>query len=183
MARYRMNDLLRLADAPCSCGSPLRHVAEIVGRMDDCFHLPGSPADARHLRNVVLDASRAITDFRLIQQAPDEVQLILPPDLPGQTPKPLPGRWRAAPPARPSARLTRAAAAGAGQKAAPGGVPPARRGQGVTAAQAAAGAARTLTLRPSCNRATRNSTAIPPAIIAVSSRKDGPARTFATCAA
>ncbi len=86
MARYRMNDLLRLAEAPCPCGSPLRHVAGIVGRMDDCFHLPGQALLTPDvLRNAVLDASRAITDFRLIQLAPQEVQLILPPEIPGES--------------------------------------------------------------------------------------------------
>lgn len=85
MARYRMNDLLRLADAPCPCGSPLRHVAGIVGRMDDCFRLPGQALlTPDRLRNAVLDAGRAITDFRLIQMAPAEVQLILPPEIPDE---------------------------------------------------------------------------------------------------
>ncbi|NGM45563.1 CoF synthetase [Rhodobacter sp. SGA-6-6] len=83
MARYRMNDLLRLADSPCPCGSPLRHVAEIVGRMDDCFRLPGGRLITPDvLRNAVLNASRAITDFRLIQLSPTEAELILPPALP-----------------------------------------------------------------------------------------------------
>lgn len=82
MARYRMNDLLRLADAPCPCGSPLRHVTEIVGRMDDCFHLPGGGMlTPDTLRNAVLGASRNITDFRLIQSTPDRLELILPPGL------------------------------------------------------------------------------------------------------
>src|SRR5690606_37800198 len=40
MARYRMNDLLRLDPRSCACGSPLQLVAEIAGRMDDVFHLP-----------------------------------------------------------------------------------------------------------------------------------------------
>ncbi|TIU20141.1 MAG: CoF synthetase, partial [Mesorhizobium sp.] len=45
MARYRMNDLLRLSDQPCRCGSPLRCVDEIVGRIDDVFRLasPSGP--------------------------------------------------------------------------------------------------------------------------------------------
>src|SRR5690606_17155899 len=165
------------------CRSPLRHVAGIVGRMDDCFRLPGQALlTPDTLRNAVLDASRAITDFRLIQLAPAEVQLILPPEIPGEDAEAA-ARAAARPRARPPCPDPGAAAAGAGQEAAPGGMPPARRGRGLTAAQAAAGAARTLTLRPSCSRATRNSTAIPPAIIAVSSRTDGPASTFATCAA
>ncbi len=82
MARYRMNDLLRLADTPCPCGSPLRAVIEIVGRMDDCFHLPGAMLTPDTLRNAVLNASRQITDFRLIQTAASEIDLILPPAVP-----------------------------------------------------------------------------------------------------
>ncbi|GAB1364168.1 hypothetical protein MASR1M32_34040 [Rhodobacter sp.] len=82
MARYRMNDLLRLAGTPCPCGSPLRHVTEVVGRMDDCFHLPGGVMLTPDiLRNAVLGASRSITDFRLIQNAPDQLELTLPPEL------------------------------------------------------------------------------------------------------
>lgn len=86
MARYRMNDLLRLSDQPCTCGSPLRVVREVVGRMDDCFHLPGSEAKVLVtpdvMRNAVLKAAPAITDFRIRQTKGAEVTLILPPDLP-----------------------------------------------------------------------------------------------------
>ncbi|TPM39481.1 F390 synthetase-related protein [Mesorhizobium sp. B2-3-4] len=85
MARYRMNDLLRLSSSPCRCGSPLRTVDEIVGRMDDAFRL----ASARGpllitpdiLRNAVLKADRRIDDFRLVQTAPEAVELRLAPDL------------------------------------------------------------------------------------------------------
>ncbi|MDQ2067831.1 CoF synthetase [Xinfangfangia sp. CPCC 101601] len=82
MARYRMNDLLRLADTPCSCGSPLRHVHEIVGRMDDCFRLAGGVLLTPDvLRNAVLSA-RDIDDFRLVQRSGTQVELLLPPELP-----------------------------------------------------------------------------------------------------
>ena len=40
MARYRMNDLLRLKPEGCACGSPLRAIAEVAGRSDDIFELP-----------------------------------------------------------------------------------------------------------------------------------------------
>ena len=85
MARYRMNDLLRLSGQPCGCGSPLRCVDEIVGRMDDVFRLA-----SRHgpvlvtpdvLRNAVLKADRRIDDFRLVQTGPDRIELSLPPSL------------------------------------------------------------------------------------------------------
>ncbi len=85
MPRYRMNDLLRLADAPCRCGSPLRVVDEVVGRMDDCFRMVGAGGTVLVtpdiLRNAVVRADARITDFRLRQLKPDEVALVLPPGL------------------------------------------------------------------------------------------------------
>lgn len=89
LARYRMNDLLRLSKDPCPCGSPLRGVDEVVGRMDDCFHLQGPSGVVMItpdiLRNTVLIADPQISDFRLVQMAQDHVQLSLPP---GITPEP-----------------------------------------------------------------------------------------------
>jgi putative adenylate-forming enzyme len=85
MARYRMNDLLRLSQTPCRCGSPLRTVDEIVGRMDDAFRL-ASPhgqilVTPDVLRNAVLKADRRIDDFRLIQTAANAIELSLAPGL------------------------------------------------------------------------------------------------------
>ncbi|MEO1238297.1 MAG: F390 synthetase-related protein [Pseudomonadota bacterium] len=85
MARYRMNDLLRISAQPCPCGSPLVAVDEVVGRMDDCFHLAGRGGEVFFtpdvLRNAVLDSDPSIQDFRLIQTRHDRVELILPNDL------------------------------------------------------------------------------------------------------
>lgn len=78
MARYRMNDLLRLSDAPCPCGSPLQVVAEVVGRMDDMFVFGDVTITPDVLRNAVLDADRSVTDFRLVQISAREVVLHLP---------------------------------------------------------------------------------------------------------
>ena len=80
LARYRMNDLLRLANG-CSCGSSLQAVAEVVGRMDDIFQLGNALVTPDVLRNTVLDASRAITDFRL-EQLGDQVMLRLQSSIP-----------------------------------------------------------------------------------------------------
>jgi putative adenylate-forming enzyme len=87
MARYRMNDLLRLRTAPCPCGSPLQAISEVVGRSDDCFFLPvrngGSvmiTPDA--LRNAILDSDRNIQDFRLWQTGANEVTLVLADTMP-----------------------------------------------------------------------------------------------------
>ncbi|MEE4014142.1 F390 synthetase-related protein [Roseibium sp. FZY0029] len=87
MARYRMNDLLRLSSDPCTCGSPLQAVDEVVGRMDDIFVFANAagvevPVTPDILRNAVLDASREISDFRLVQEDDGSVTLLLPPDLP-----------------------------------------------------------------------------------------------------
>ncbi len=77
MARYRMNDLVRLGP-PCACGLPHRTVAEVVGRADDCFDLPGGMLTPDVLRNAVVDADRRITDFRVIQMAADQVDVLVP---------------------------------------------------------------------------------------------------------
>jgi len=90
MARYRMNDLLRLADAPCGCGSPLRAVARIEGRRDDVFLLPGCSGGATPvmvtpdvMRNAVVDSDRRITDFRIVQTGANQIALVLPTGLAG----------------------------------------------------------------------------------------------------
>ena len=84
MIRYRMNDLLRLSDVPCPCGSPLQAVAEIAGRCDDMFELASAEGGRVTftpdvIRNAVIGADKAISDFRVIQTGPDQVRLILPP--------------------------------------------------------------------------------------------------------
>lgn len=86
LARYRMNDLLRLDPNPCSCGSPLQVVSEVVGRMDDCFCMAGPMGEELItpdiLRNAVLKADTRITDFRLVQTGAETVALTLLPGLP-----------------------------------------------------------------------------------------------------
>lgn len=79
MARYRMNDLLRLSDTPCSCGSPLRVVDEVVGRMDDAFVFGKVLITPDIMRNAVLDAARDIDDFRVFREAEKGVTLVLKP--------------------------------------------------------------------------------------------------------
>lgn len=79
MVRYRMNDLLRLADAPCPCGSPLQAVAQVEGRMDDLLILPGAAASVTVtpdiIRNAIVSADRRIDDFRLVQVAANRLEL------------------------------------------------------------------------------------------------------------
>ena len=82
MARYRMNDLLRLSPQRCACGSPLQVVDEVVGRMDDVFAFGEVIVTPDILRNAVLDAARSIDDFRILRDGAMHVSLVLKPDLP-----------------------------------------------------------------------------------------------------
>jgi phenylacetate-CoA ligase len=90
MARYRMNDLLRLSNRPCACGSPLQPVALIEGRQDDVFHLRSLSGSTLRMitpdviRNAVVDADRRILDYRVVQTGADTLDLQLASDLPGQ---------------------------------------------------------------------------------------------------
>ncbi len=81
MARYRMNDLLRLSREPCACGSPLQAVAAIEGRRDDILILSGTAGKVAVtpdvLRNAIVDADRRIGDFRLVQRPDGAVELTL----------------------------------------------------------------------------------------------------------
>ena len=86
MVRYRLNDLLLLSNERCPCGSPLRPVAQVEGRMDDVLHL--TAADGPRLvtpdilRNAIVTADPRITDFRLAQPDRDVVVLSLLASLP-----------------------------------------------------------------------------------------------------
>ncbi len=79
MARYRMNDLIRLAP-DCPCGSLLQPLAEVVGRMDDCFVLGPDKVMLTPdvIRNAVVDSDRRITDFRVVQTGDSVVSLQVP---------------------------------------------------------------------------------------------------------
>jgi putative adenylate-forming enzyme len=87
LVRYRMNDLLELADEPCLCGSPYRAVRRIEGRADDIFHLAGGDGRTRMVtpdvvRNAIVDSHPAIQDFRAVQTGPAAIRVSLAADLP-----------------------------------------------------------------------------------------------------
>lgn len=92
MARYRMNDLLRLHEGACACGSPLQLVDEVVGRMDDVFRLPRRDGRGDRLvtpdliRNAIVRADSRISDFRVIQSGARDVLLRLPAELAAELP-------------------------------------------------------------------------------------------------
>ena len=82
MVRYQMNDLLRLSDTPCPCGSALQPVTEIIGRRDDLFKLPGASGPIAVtpdvIRNAIVRTDPRIEDFRVVQTGEASVSLILP---------------------------------------------------------------------------------------------------------
>lgn len=85
MARYRMNDLLRLSTATCGCGSPLRAVEAIVGRQDDVLLIKAATGFSPIMitpdvvRNTILNAAPGLTDFRCRQPHPGRLDVLLPP--------------------------------------------------------------------------------------------------------
>jgi putative adenylate-forming enzyme len=85
MARYRLNDILRLAHHRCRCGSALQAVSEIIGRCDDVFLLPDPGLAGAAitltpdvLRNAVLTSDRTIDDFRVRQVGANQIDVVLP---------------------------------------------------------------------------------------------------------
>lgn len=87
LVRYRMNDLLELAEEPCRCGSPFRAVRRIEGRADDMFQLACDDGGTRIVtpdlvRNAIVDSHPAIQDFRAIQTGPAAIRVSLAAHLP-----------------------------------------------------------------------------------------------------
>jgi phenylacetate-CoA ligase len=65
--RYRLGDVLTLAEGPCPCGSAFRVIERIEGRLDDVCHLPGRPPlFPDDIRRLVLTAHPAIEDYEVV---------------------------------------------------------------------------------------------------------------------
>lgn len=83
MVRYRMNDIL-VPGEPCTCGSPLTSIQRIEGRMDDVLLLPARSGVGSvsvlpsTIRDAILDAVPALTDFRAIQVAANAIEVRVP---------------------------------------------------------------------------------------------------------
>ncbi|MEZ5999618.1 F390 synthetase-related protein [Hyphomonas sp.] len=85
MVRYRMNDILELAESACGCGLPHQAIKQIHGRQDDVFHLAGPHGAIASItpdviRNAVVRSDPSIRDFRVLQTGPNAVTLLLPPE-------------------------------------------------------------------------------------------------------
>ncbi|WP_156457841.1 CoF synthetase [Sphingomonas sp. Leaf412] len=79
MVRYRMNDLLRLDDERCACGSAMQAVAAVEGRRDDLFLIGDAIVTPDVLRNALLDADPRIDDFRIVQTGAAAIAAAIPP--------------------------------------------------------------------------------------------------------
>jgi phenylacetate-CoA ligase len=80
--RYRLNDVVRLAPAPCPCGSPFRVIEAIEGRCDDlCYFFDNAgarrPVFPDTLRRAILLASAAILDYTILQVRDGQLQIRL----------------------------------------------------------------------------------------------------------
>jgi putative adenylate-forming enzyme len=65
--RYRLGDVLTLAEGPCPCGSAFRVIERIEGRLDDVCRLPGRPPlFPDDIRRLVLTAHPAIEDYEVV---------------------------------------------------------------------------------------------------------------------
>lgn len=76
--RYRLNDVLRLADKPCRCGSDFRVIEAVEGRCDDVCYFVTNDGDTRPffpdvIRRMILLASDAITEYQAVQERPGQL--------------------------------------------------------------------------------------------------------------
>jgi putative adenylate-forming enzyme len=73
IVRYRLNDVLRVADQPCRCGRAERTIAAIEGRADEVIWLPSRHSGRAvaiypdQLRRAMLFAGAAVEEYHLTQ--------------------------------------------------------------------------------------------------------------------
>ncbi len=73
IVRYRLNDVLRVAEQACPCGRAERTIAAIEGRSDEVLWLPAKDTGKAVaiypdlIRRSMLFASQAVSEFNLIQ--------------------------------------------------------------------------------------------------------------------
>lgn len=74
IVRYRLNDILRVAPAPCPCGRVERAIAAIDGRSDEILHLP-SVSGAKQvaifpdvLRREMALSTQALREYSILQR-------------------------------------------------------------------------------------------------------------------
>jgi len=85
--RYRLDDILTESKTPCSCGSILTAIAQIEGRCDDIFYLPGLtqseliPIFPDLIRRGIILSSDVIEEYAVVQTSEAiEIYLKVPED-------------------------------------------------------------------------------------------------------
>ncbi|MBX8493648.1 F390 synthetase-related protein [Pseudomonas cichorii] len=74
IVRYRLNDILRVAQAPCPCGRVERAIAAVEGRADDILWLPSLAGDRLQalypdvMRRTLLMHGSALQEYEIHQQ-------------------------------------------------------------------------------------------------------------------
>ncbi|HEX3272976.1 MAG TPA: F390 synthetase-related protein [Ktedonobacterales bacterium] len=76
--RYRLNDVLRLADKRCRCGSDFRVIEAIEGRCDDVCYFVTNAGELRPffpdvIRRMILLTSDAIAEYQAVQEHPGQL--------------------------------------------------------------------------------------------------------------
>lgn len=82
IVRYRLNDLLRMEESPCPCGSPWRVIRSIDGRCDDLLAFERTEGGTRPffpdaVRRMVLLASGEVEDYQAFQERPGHLRVHL----------------------------------------------------------------------------------------------------------
>ena len=75
---YSLNDLLELDPGRCPCGSKFRVVKQIIGRADDYLIVRRKSGDhaivyADYVRRAIILTAAALSEYRVVQDAPDHV--------------------------------------------------------------------------------------------------------------
>lgn len=88
VVRYRLDDVLVMAEEPCPCGRAARTLAAIEGRCDDIIEFLSASGGAVRvfpdfIVRAILGAHAGIRDFRAEQAAPGQLRIALTPQ-PGE---------------------------------------------------------------------------------------------------
>jgi phenylacetate-coenzyme A ligase PaaK-like adenylate-forming protein len=77
--RFELNDLIRLAEEKCPCGSSFRVIDQIFGRADDLFwgvdkaNGEWNYIFPDYIRRAIITTSESIIDYQAIQQSPTKI--------------------------------------------------------------------------------------------------------------
>lgn len=80
IVRYRLDDILQVADAPCACGSPNLVLRAVEGRADEVLWLPGA-VFPDSLRAVFYRLAQPLEEYS-VEQHGDELRVALQPRTP-----------------------------------------------------------------------------------------------------